>query len=116
MGSYTSFELDVTLREDTPADVMVGIKRCLDSDHHEALSPTLFTKHKLFKCPRWENMLNHWSAAIEGRCGGVLEGRRLRVISSLKAYDDELKELNARLTDAMLENGKVLVDNGIEIR
>ncbi len=33
-----------------------------------------------------------------------------------KAYDDELKELNARLTDAMLENGKVLVDNGIEIR
>jgi hypothetical protein len=33
-----------------------------------------------------------------------------------KAYDDELAELQAHLTDALLANGKVLVDNGIDIR
>lgn len=45
-------------------------------------------------------------------------GRVERIMSGAmqKAYDDELKELNARLTDAMLENGKVLVDNGIDIK
>lgn len=33
-----------------------------------------------------------------------------------KAYDDELAELQAHMTDALLANGKVLVDNGIDIR
>ncbi|MFZ9679638.1 MAG: hypothetical protein ACO3BH_14915 [Quisquiliibacterium sp.] len=33
-----------------------------------------------------------------------------------RAYDDETAELVAHMTDAMLENGKVLVDNGFDIK
>jgi hypothetical protein len=45
-------------------------------------------------------------------------GRVERIMSSAmqKAYDDETAELMTHLTDAMLENGQVLVDNGIDIK
>jgi hypothetical protein len=33
-----------------------------------------------------------------------------------KAYDDELAELQTHMTDALLANGQVLVDNGIDIK
>jgi hypothetical protein len=36
--------------------------------------------------------------------------------SMQKAYDDELAELSTHLTDALLANGQVLVDNGIDIK
>lgn len=102
MGDYTRFEFNAVLRKDTPKEVLDVLAFALDGDTDcDTLPPFDLPEHPFFRTEHWLSIF--WGATSihpdtlpeNGRPNPVLEegadGLRLKVLSSFKNYDGEVK-------------------------
>lgn len=100
MGDYTRFEFDAKLVDDTPQEVVDTLKYMMDGGvtSDEDPGPELPT-HALFKAERWGMVLRGASSyrpeTQTTYVRSVFEiddnGYRLKVLSSFKNYDNEIR-------------------------
>ena len=91
MGLYTDFEIEITLKKNTPEhviniiDYLFNWRRNDRKEKSELIKPN----HEFFKTPRWHHIgsMSGWSDAESNFNPKTLH---IKSISSLKNYDDEI--------------------------
>lgn len=90
MGFYTDFSVDLTLRSDTPTEVVDVIRYMVwenwEQDPRNEIIPPHLPDHALFRCERWHHFLSSTSHGNR-----KFDGLHLEIDSgSFKNYDDEI--------------------------
>ena len=94
MGMYTELNIGVSLRSDTPLDVISIIEYMLDIDNMKMCDVPF--DHPLFSTERWSFMLLTGSYYFDGRTDSSMvrddidNEYKLNVRCNLKNYDDEI--------------------------
>lgn len=111
MGMYTEFRLNVSLKKDTPSDIIRVLHYMANSD--DAIDFQL-PDHEFFKCQRWSSLFLMSSAYFDTGYpslskDNLFSNYNLSVHSSLKNYDGEIRKfMNWIMPYINAENHEIL--------
>lgn len=112
MSMYTTFNVSLKLRPDTPMDVMDIVKHmlhvdglCSDPCPNKNRCPDAFSG-----CSRWEHMLS-WYPAKDRTFSSTLAGYQVGVVgSSIKNYDNEVEKFARWIAPFCLAQNEPIIE------